>query len=176
MSRIIGTVLTELNDNNKGIFTVMTSNDISQLPPELTRIGRIDAIWYFTYPNEEERLEIIKIYFNKFYKNNVSEDVIKYTIKKTEKFTGAEIEQLIKICCRKAYIRYMKDNNSNIMRCDIDNATKEIIPIFESSKEKMYILENFAKGRARFTNENIEDNKETKATNVKNILSIKDFN
>ena len=80
MSRIIGTVLTELNDNNKGIFTVMTSNDISQLPPELTRIGRIDAIWYFTYPNEEERLEIIKIYFNKFYKNNVSEDVIKYTI------------------------------------------------------------------------------------------------
>ena len=62
------------------------------------------------------------------------------------------------------------------MKCDIDNATKEIIPIFESSKEKMYILENFAKGRARFTNENIEDNKETKATNVKNILTIKDFN
>ena len=52
MARIIGTILTGLNENDKGIFTIMTSNDVSQLPPELTRVGRLDGIWYFSYPNE----------------------------------------------------------------------------------------------------------------------------
>ena len=175
MARIIGTILTGLNENDKGIFTIMTSNDVSQLPPELTRVGRLDGIWYFSYPNEEERFEIVKIHFSKVYKNNISKDVIKYAVEKTENFTGSEIEQLVKICCRKAYIRYMKDNNSNIIKCDIDNAAKEIVPIFKSSKEQMYILENFAKGRARFANEDINDVEEVKTTKIKNVLTIKDL-
>ena len=175
MARIIGTILTGLNENDKGIFTIMTSNDVSQLPPELTRVGRLDGIWYFSYPNEEERFEIVKIHFSKVYKNNISKDVIRYAVEKTENFTGSEIEQLVKICCRKAYIRYMKDNNSNIIKCDIDNAAKEIVPIFKSSKEQMYILENFAKGRARFANEDINDVEEVKTTKIKNVLTIKDL-
>ena len=44
LARTFGSILQFLNKDN-GVFTVMTSNDVSQLPPELTRAGRLDAIW-----------------------------------------------------------------------------------------------------------------------------------
>ena len=43
----------------------MTSNDVSQLPPELTRAGRLDATWYFSLPTLSERKEIFKIHLKK---------------------------------------------------------------------------------------------------------------
>lgn len=44
LARTFGSILQFLNKDNQ-VFTVMTSNDVSQLPPELTRAGRLDAIW-----------------------------------------------------------------------------------------------------------------------------------
>lgn len=45
VARAFGKVLEFLNDNDNGVYVIMTSNDVSQLPPELTRAGRLDAIW-----------------------------------------------------------------------------------------------------------------------------------
>ena len=54
-----------LNDNEKGIFCIMTSNNVQDLPPELTRSGRLDAIFYFSLPSQEEREEILSIHYKK---------------------------------------------------------------------------------------------------------------
>lgn len=43
-SRVVSSILQFLNEDT-GVITVMTSNDISQLPPELTRPGRLDKVW-----------------------------------------------------------------------------------------------------------------------------------
>ena len=61
LSRVMAQLLNFLQEDNTGIITIMTSNDVSQLPPELTRSGRIDAQWMFDLPNEFERSEIIDI-------------------------------------------------------------------------------------------------------------------
>ena len=45
LARVFGSVLEMLNDNTNGIFCIMTSNNVRELPPELTRSGRLDGIW-----------------------------------------------------------------------------------------------------------------------------------
>ena len=59
-SRVFQEILKFMNDNDSGVYVIMTSNDVSQLPPEFTRAGRLDATWYFGLPKEEERREIFK--------------------------------------------------------------------------------------------------------------------
>ena len=150
MARAVGAVLEFLAEDH-GVFVVMTSNDVSQLPPEITRAGRLDAIWYFGLPTEEEREEIFRIHFNKFNKQ-VSDELISYSAKMTNDFTGAEIKEAVKTAVRKAFSRSRKDGDENITKEDIQRACAEVIPVAKSSREKIAALEEYAKSRARYSN------------------------
>lgn len=151
LSRVFSSILQFLNDNNSGVFVVMTSNDVSQLPPELTRSGRLDAHWYFTLPTEEERREIFAIHLSKVGRS-VSDEILNKAIEESENYTGAEIEEIVKVTMRKAFARFRKDGNRDITEEDFMSATKEVIPLYNSSKEKIMWLDDWAKGRARKTN------------------------
>ena len=61
-ARVFGTFLTWLQEKTSSVFVVATSNNISQLPPELLRKGRFDEIFYIDLPNSDEREEIFKIH------------------------------------------------------------------------------------------------------------------
>jgi hypothetical protein len=52
---VFGTFLTWLSEKTAPVFVVATANDISQLPPELLRKGRLDEIFYVDLPSREER-------------------------------------------------------------------------------------------------------------------------
>ena len=54
---------------------------------------------------------------------------------------------------RKAFKRFKLDGNNNVIIEDIDKAFSEIIPVYESSKEKILALEDYARNRARMANE-----------------------
>ena len=54
-ARVFGTFLTWLSEKSAPVFVVATANDISQLPPELLRKGRLDEIFFVDLPAEEER-------------------------------------------------------------------------------------------------------------------------
>lgn len=158
MARVIGSMLQFLSsEKSKDIFTVMTSNDISQMPPELTRSGRLDTVWYFGLPTEEERREIWRIHFGKT-PIEVSEEMLNYAAANSKNLTGAEIKEAVKVCMRKAYKRFLKDNNKNITTDDIDSAISEIVPVYNASKEKIVALERYAENRARFASKEAEDN------------------
>lgn len=154
LSRVFGKVLDMLVNNDKGIFTVMTSNNVKDLPPELTRAGRLDAIWYFSLPTESERQEILKVHFTKR-QQNVPEPIVREIAKETQGYTGAELEQIVKSSIKKAYVRKAKniDNIFEITKGDLMESKKEVIPISKSSREKISALEQWAKGRALFANE-----------------------
>lgn len=158
--RVVGQLLEFLSSNDSSdIFTIMTSNDVTQLPPELTRSGRLDTLWYFGLPTQEERLEIFKIHLSK-YNIPIKESVINYASISTENFTGAEIKEAVKVAIRKAYLRYKKDGNKAITEEDFDLAIPEIVPVYNSSKEKILALEAYAQNRARFANSIKETNLE----------------
>ena len=142
-----------MQDNND-VFVVMTSNDVSQLPPELTRAGRIDTTWYYGLPHTQERKEIFKIHFSKCGRK-VSDIQLDTAVNNSNNFTGAEIEQAVKNAMRIAYIRYRKDGNKELTTDDIIKGIHEVVTIYNSSREKIMALETYCNGRARRTDEDV---------------------
>ena len=51
-SRVFGTFLTWLSEKTAPVFVIATANDISHLPPELLRKGRVDEIFFVDLPTE----------------------------------------------------------------------------------------------------------------------------
>ena len=53
-ARVMSTFLTWLSEKQKPVFVMATANNISQLPPELLRKGRLDEIFFVDLPNTDE--------------------------------------------------------------------------------------------------------------------------
>ena len=157
-ARVFQEILKFMNDNDSGVYVIMTSNDVSQLPPELTRSGRLDAQWYFGLPSEKERKEIFKIHYQKNNKE-INDNLLNISSKNSLHFTGSEIEEAVKNSIRKAFIRSRKDKNTKITKEDILLGLAEVIPIYTSSKEKIVALENYCAGRARRTDNELDISK-----------------
>ena len=94
--RVFGTILTWLNDVEKPVFVVATSNNLSNLPPELKRKGRFDEIFFLDLPGVESRLEILNIHLKKWAPGLLGNDALENIAEKTEHFTGAELEAIVK--------------------------------------------------------------------------------
>lgn len=152
IARAFGQVLEFLNDNDNGVYVIMTSNDVSQLPPELTRAGRLDAIWYFSLPDMEERKEIFKVHLDKVNKN-VKAPLLTEIAEITEGYTGAEIEQVVKAALRKSFTRSMKDKKvPSLTNKDFKDAIEQVVPISRSSRSAINALEIWADGKALYAN------------------------
>ncbi len=124
-SRVFGKFLTWLNDKNSGVYVIATANDISKLPPEFTRSGRWNWIFFVDLPNKEEREEMLKYYCKKY--------GVKYTPVNTENFTGAEIKALVE--------------NAYILGCSLEEAKESVIPIYMTRKEEIEHMRKMARGR-----------------------------
>jgi SpoVK/Ycf46/Vps4 family AAA+-type ATPase len=149
-ARVFAECLNFLNSDN-GVFVIMTSNDVSQLPPEFTRSGRLDAQWYFSLPTMDERKEIFKIHFGKTGRT-VEDTLVDSAARAAENYTGAEIKEVVKVAMRKAYSRFKQDGNRDLTEVDVTSAVGDVIPLYKSSQEKILALEAYARGRARNTN------------------------
>ena len=112
-NRVIGSLLTWLNEDHPGLLLIATANDISSLRknhPELIRKGRFDEIWFSDVPNVEEREEIYKIHLLKRERDPAKYDTKKlaefeYQAKDGQKYaaTGAEIESAVQSALRNKF-------------------------------------------------------------------------
>jgi len=76
---------------NKGIITVLTSNDPERLPDALLdRPGRFHHILEFSLPSSKLRSEMITKWVGE-----IEDSVLKDLLSKTEGFSGAHIEELV---------------------------------------------------------------------------------
>jgi len=92
--RLLGTFLTWLAEKKSRVFVVATANDISQLPPELVRKGRLDEIFFVDLPGAPVREDILKIHARKR-DLTVTDPHVKQLAVACEGFSGAEIEQAV---------------------------------------------------------------------------------
>jgi ATP-dependent 26S proteasome regulatory subunit len=92
--RVLGTLLTWMNDRTSRVFLVATANDISHLPPELLRKGRFDEIFFVDLPNAEGRAQILKIHLARKKQDPAAFDLAALAAA-CDGFSGAEIEQAI---------------------------------------------------------------------------------
>lgn len=92
--RLLGTLLTWMAERRTKVFIVATSNDISRLPPELIRKGRLDEIFFVDLPDAAVRRDIFAIHLNK--RNLRAADFdLDSLANATDGFSGSEIEQAV---------------------------------------------------------------------------------
>lgn len=92
--RLLATLLTWMAEKESTVFIVATANKIDALPPELIRKGRLDEIFFVDLPDEAVRGEIFAIHLNKRDLNADNYDLGDLA-RRTEGFSGAEIEQVV---------------------------------------------------------------------------------
>jgi SpoVK/Ycf46/Vps4 family AAA+-type ATPase len=140
--RIFGRLLTWLNDRKAPVFVVATSNNISELPPELTRKGRFDEIFFVDLPNATERQQIFSVHLKKRKRNPGLFD-LSALADASHGFTGAEIEQAVVSALYTAFSKGM-EVTSAIIASEL-SATK---PLSVTRAEDVNALRQWARERA----------------------------
>jgi len=142
-SRVLGSWLTWMQENQSPVFIVATANDISNLPPELMRKGRFDEIFFVDLPSSAEREVIFNIHLNKR-KRDINKFDLSTLAEESHNFTGAEIEAAIVSAMYEAFNESREFNTD-----DIVESLNEIVPLAVTMKEEIDSLKLWASERAR---------------------------
>ena len=142
-ARVFGTFLTWLSEKTAPVFVVATANDISQLPPELMRKGRLDEIFFVDLPVEEERTAIFKIHLSR--RNRPPEKFdLTALVAQSNNFSGAEIEQAIISALFDAFSVQAELTTAHVLE-----ALRQTVPLSKTMDEQISRLRAWADGRAR---------------------------
>jgi SpoVK/Ycf46/Vps4 family AAA+-type ATPase len=125
------------------VFVVATANDISQLPPELLRKGRLDEIFFVDLPSPDERKEIFKIHINKR-KRDAAKFNLEALAAGSAEFSGAEIEEAVNSALYDAFYARQELSTENIR-----TGLAQTVPLAKTMDKQIDDLRNWAEGRAR---------------------------
>ncbi|TAL02414.1 MAG: AAA family ATPase, partial [Verrucomicrobia bacterium] len=142
-ARVFGTFLTWLSEKTAPVFVVATANDISQLPPELLRKGRLDEIFFVDLPSESERAEIFRIHLARRGRAPENFDVAKLA-GQSQDFSGAEIEEAVISGLYEAYYA-----RAELGTAHVSEALRQTVPLAKTMDEQIARLRGWADGRAR---------------------------
>jgi SpoVK/Ycf46/Vps4 family AAA+-type ATPase len=142
-ARVFGTFLTWLSEKTAPVFVVATANDISQLPPELLRKGRLDEIFFVDLPTEEEREEIFRIHIVRRGRDPEAFRVDEL-VEASKEFSGAEIEQAIISALYDAFYAGNELTTEHVLE-----ALGQTVPLSKTMDEQLNRLRTWADGRAR---------------------------
>jgi AAA+ superfamily predicted ATPase len=92
--RLLGSLLSWLQEHRAPVFVVATANDITSMPPELLRKGRFDEIFFVDLPEDEVRRDLFRTHLAS-HGRLIDEEAIALLSKETAGFSGAEIEQAV---------------------------------------------------------------------------------
>ena len=126
-TRLFGTLLTWLAEHESDVFFVGTANDISRLPPELTRAERLDAVFFLDLPGVQEKRAIWQFYSEHFGLDPRQPRPV------DADFTGAEI----RACCRLAAL----------LGVTLVEAAQNVVPVAKTASETVERLRSWADGR-----------------------------
>lgn len=93
--RLIGQFLFWLQESTTRVFVVATSNDVRSLPPELLRKGRFDELFFVDLPDDEDRREIIQLYYERYVSTQIPKDLLDTLVELSEGFAGSDIESAL---------------------------------------------------------------------------------
>ncbi len=142
-ARVFGTLLTWLSEKTSPVFVIATANDVSQLPPELLRKGRLDEIFFVDLPALAERREIFRIHLQKRGRDPAKFDLDELA-RVSEGFNGAEIEEAVISALFDAFSSQV-ELSTEIVK----SAIKETVPLSKTMSEELNRLHAWATGRSR---------------------------
>ncbi|MGD8833171.1 MAG: AAA family ATPase [Pseudomonadales bacterium] len=139
--RVLSSLLTWMAENRAPVFIVATSNDISELPPELVRKGRLDEVFFVDLPDRAVRAEIFRIHLGKRHMTPEAFD-LNVLADASEGFTGAEIEEAV------VSARYLASaRKESVQQDDVLAALNRTYPMSIMRAESIAALRAWADGR-----------------------------
>lgn len=126
MARLLGVLLTWMNDRHALAIIMATCNDMSKLPPEFTRAQRWDVIYFVDIPDKAQIEALVELYGDSY---GIADEA-KGLLKHAKDWTGAEVEQAV---------RQMKQ-----LDCDPQDAAGRIVPISTRLADRLEKLRDFA--------------------------------
>jgi hypothetical protein len=142
--RVLGTVLTWMQERPAPVFVVATANDVSRVPPELLRRGRFDEVFFLDLPTEAERAEILRVQLRRRGRDPHAFDLA-LLARLSAGHVGAELEQAVTDALFRAF-----GHGRELTTADLAAAIEETIPLSQSSRERVAALRAWqAQGRAR---------------------------
>ena len=142
-SRVIGHFLTWMQEKEEPVFVVATANEISGLPPELLRKGRLDEVFFVDLPQARERAEIFSIHLRRLRRDPANFEM-KALVQASEGFSGAEIEQAIISAMHDSFV-----DHRELETRDMIAAMEETVPLSRTMRENIATLRAWAADRAR---------------------------
>jgi ATP-dependent 26S proteasome regulatory subunit len=148
---LLGVLLTWLNEKTSSTFVLATLNRLENLPPELTRAGRFDRVFYVDFPSSSERKEILQLHCARFDKRYAGSEHGALSIEEwltiieaTNKYTGAELAQMAIVAAKSQfYIGRGQD-----IQIDLDSliaARDRVKSLYSRNPEGVLAIENRAK-------------------------------
>jgi ATP-dependent 26S proteasome regulatory subunit len=139
--RVLGTLLTWMEESEAEVFVVATANDISSLRPELVR--RFSETFFVDLPQLAEREEILAIHLAKRDRDPSDYDM-NAIAGATEEFTGAELEKVVQGAIKRAF----SDGSRKVTTDDLLEVAAETVPLATTMREGIDRMREWAK-RAR---------------------------
>nr|YP_010335733.1 hypothetical protein MW631_pgp169 [Chroothece richteriana]UNJ14139.1 hypothetical protein [Chroothece richteriana] len=144
-NRVLATFITWLSERQAPVFIVATANQITALPIEILRKGRLDEIFFLGLPNLQEREAIFQLHLEKVRPKSWFKYDISFISSLSNNFSGAEIEQVIIEAMHSGY-----NENQDFTTKDIVNAINCCIPLADTCKEDIHTLQEWVdSGRIR---------------------------
>ena len=163
--RLINQLLTEMDgiERNSGVVVIAATNRPDILDPALLRPGRFDRLILVPAPDEKVRLEILKVHTRRV---PLAEDVdLRELAKKTEGYSGADLEALVREAALTAMRRIMAElpaqaveeeseeflERLKVSKRDFEAALKKVRPSITPYMVEYY--RNFEENRKRTARE-----------------------
>jgi adenylate kinase family enzyme len=148
---LLGILLTWLNEKKSATFVLATLNRLENLPPELTRAGRFDRVFYVDFPSADERKQILQLHCSRFDRRYQESEYGPLNIEDwltiveaTNKYTGAELAQIAIVAAK---MQFYQGRGQNI-QIDLDSllaARNRVKSLYSRNPEGVLAIENRAK-------------------------------
>ncbi len=142
-TRVFGNFVTWLQEKTAPVFVIATANDVRHLPPELLRKGRFDEIFFVDLPNIHERELIFRIHLSKRGRDITEFDTWQVA-ENSEKFSGAEIEQVVIDAMFSAFAQDRELESEDLLR-----SIRDTVPLARTMDERIKALKEWARDRTR---------------------------
>jgi len=147
-ARVLGGLLTWLQERTRPVFVVATANRIDALPPELLRRGRLDEIFFVDLPDADEREAILRVHMTTEGRTRkgrgASHPDFVALVRAAEGKSGAEIAAAV----AEARLRAFATGRA-LEPADLRAALDESIPLSVLRAEEITALRSWAARRAR---------------------------
>lgn len=142
-ARVVGTLLTWMQEKTDPVFVVATANRIDMLPPELLRKGRFDEIFFVDLPSRAVREQILSIHLKKK-RRDPKDFAIADLAARSAGFSGAELEEAVREGLYDAFAEGRELHSDHIAR-----ALDKTFPLSRTMHDQIDSLRKWAKVRAR---------------------------